>query len=98
MAGVGSSTDGRRSGPGPATLAAELSADWAFGTARNSARIVRGRPHENPAKTKMSTPVETASDVESSVIAFRGADAARFLQGQLSADMEKLATGARTLA
>ena len=31
-------------------------------------------------------------------IAFRGPDAARFLQGQLSADMEKLTPGARTLA
>jgi len=32
------------------------------------------------------------------VLAFRGADAARFLQGQLSADVEKLAPGAATLA
>jgi folate-binding protein YgfZ len=32
------------------------------------------------------------------VLAFRGADAARFLQGQLSADTEKLAAGASTLA
>jgi folate-binding protein YgfZ len=32
------------------------------------------------------------------VLAFRGADAARFLQGQLSADVEKLAIGASTLA
>ncbi len=32
------------------------------------------------------------------VLAFRGADAARFLQGQLSADIEKLAPGASTLA
>jgi len=32
------------------------------------------------------------------VLAFRGADAARFLQGQLSADVEKLAPGASTLA
>jgi len=32
------------------------------------------------------------------VLAFRGADAARFLQGQLSADTEKLAPGASTLA
>lgn len=31
-------------------------------------------------------------------IAFRGPDAAKFLQGQLSADVEKLAGGARTLA
>jgi tRNA-modifying protein YgfZ len=31
-------------------------------------------------------------------IAFRGPDAAKFLQGQLSADMEKLAPGSRTLA
>ena len=31
-------------------------------------------------------------------IAFRGPDAAKFLQGQLSADMQKLAPGARTLA
>jgi folate-binding protein YgfZ len=32
------------------------------------------------------------------VLAFRGADAARFLQGQLSADTEKLAPGASTLS
>lgn len=32
------------------------------------------------------------------VLAFRGPDAARFLQGQLSADVEKLAVGASTLA
>jgi folate-binding protein YgfZ len=32
------------------------------------------------------------------VLAFRGSDAARFLQGQLSADTEKLALGASTLA
>ncbi len=32
------------------------------------------------------------------VLAFRGADAARFLQGQLSAEVEKLDTGASTLA
>jgi folate-binding protein YgfZ len=32
------------------------------------------------------------------VLAFRGADAARFLQGQLSADVEKLAPGVSTLA
>jgi folate-binding protein YgfZ len=32
------------------------------------------------------------------VLAFRGADAAKFLQGQLSADVEKLAVGASTLA
>jgi folate-binding protein YgfZ len=40
----------------------------------------------------MSTPADLA------VIAFRGPDAARFLQGQLSADMQKLAPGAGTLA
>jgi folate-binding protein YgfZ len=32
------------------------------------------------------------------VLAFRGADAAKFLQGQLSADVEKLAPGGSTLA
>lgn len=32
------------------------------------------------------------------VLAFRGSDAARFLQGQLSADMEQLEVGASTLA
>lgn len=32
------------------------------------------------------------------VLAFRGADAGRFLQGQLSADVEKLAVGGSTLA
>ena len=32
------------------------------------------------------------------VLAFRGPDAAKFLQGQISADTEKLAPGASTLA
>jgi folate-binding Fe-S cluster repair protein YgfZ len=32
------------------------------------------------------------------VLAFRGPDAARFLQGQLSAEVEKLGVGASTLA
>jgi folate-binding protein YgfZ len=35
---------------------------------------------------------------ELGVLAFRGADAARFLQGQVSADVEKLAPGQSTLA
>ena len=44
-----------------------------------------------------------ASDLSASadglgVLAFRGAEAARFLQGQLSADVEKLAIGASSLA
>jgi tRNA-modifying protein YgfZ len=46
---------------------------------------------------------EVAADLSSAadglgVLAFRGADAARFLQGQLSADVEKLAPGTATLA
>jgi folate-binding protein YgfZ len=45
----------------------------------------------------MSTPAE-APTVETAAIAFRGPDAASFLQGQLSADMLKLAPGSRTLA
>ena len=48
----------------------------------------------------MSTPADTipyaASDL--GVIAFRGPEAAKFLQGQLSAEIEKLSTGASTLA
>jgi folate-binding protein YgfZ len=81
-------------------VAAGASTDWTFGTGANSARISRARPHENPAKTKMSTPADAiayaASDL--GVIAFRGPDAAKFLQGQLSAEIEKLPTGAGTLA
>jgi len=49
----------------------------------------------------MSTPagVDLSTGPEGSgVLAFRGADAAKFLQGQLSADIEKLAVGAATLA
>ena len=49
----------------------------------------------------MSTPegVELSTgDDGLGVIAFRGADAARFLQGQLSADVESLAPGTSTLA
>jgi len=48
----------------------------------------------------MSTPADTISHAASDlgVIAFRGPDAAKFLQGQLSAEIEKLATGAGTLA
>jgi len=49
----------------------------------------------------MSTPegVELSTgDDGLGVIAFRGADAARFLQGQLSADVEGLAPGTSTLA
>ncbi len=37
-------------------------------------------------------------DIGLGVLAFRGADAAKFLQGQLSADIEKLVVGATTLA
>ncbi|HTU68516.1 MAG TPA: hypothetical protein VMF52_21425 [Steroidobacteraceae bacterium] len=39
-----------------------------------------------------------AGDGGLGVLAFRGPDAARFLQGQLSADVENLASGASTLA
>jgi folate-binding protein YgfZ len=48
----------------------------------------------------MSTPADRLPAPSSAlgVIAFRGPDAAKFLQGQLSADVEKLAPGARTLA
>jgi folate-binding protein YgfZ len=45
----------------------------------------------------MSTSAD-ATRVETATIAFRGPDAASFLQGQLSADMLKLAPGACTLA
>ncbi len=45
----------------------------------------------------MSTTADAAT-IESAAIAFRGPDATSFLQGQLSADMLKLAPGARTLA
>jgi folate-binding protein YgfZ len=48
----------------------------------------------------MSAPADALSRNagEFGVIAVRGPDSAKFLQGQLSADMEKLAPGARTLA
>ncbi len=49
----------------------------------------------------MSTPADTANGLDGGgfgVLAFHGADSAKFLQGQLSADMEKLARGASTLA
>lgn len=48
----------------------------------------------------MSTPVDRLPLPSSAlgVIAFRGPDAAKFLQGQLSAEVERLAPGARTLA
>jgi hypothetical protein len=44
-----------------------------------------------------SDPAGAAPDARGA-IAFRGPDAAKFLQGQLSADIEKLAPGAATLA
>ena len=48
----------------------------------------------------MSTPTEIAVDAGETcgAIAFRGPDAAKFLQGQLSADVGRLAPGATTLA
>jgi folate-binding Fe-S cluster repair protein YgfZ len=48
----------------------------------------------------MSAPADALSRNagEFGVIAVRGPDSAKFLQGQLSADMDKLAPGARTLA
>ncbi|MEO8064393.1 MAG: hypothetical protein ABI821_16780 [Pseudomonadota bacterium] len=46
-----------------------------------------------PAAVNLSDPPSALG-----VLAFRGSDAARFLQGQLSADIEKLAVGASTLA
>src|SRR5262245_55846797 len=78
-----------------------VTAGWAFGTGANSARIGSPRPYEIPDKTKMSKPVGIdlgAGVTALGVLAFRGPDAARFLQGQLSAEIEKLAVGASTLA
>jgi folate-binding protein YgfZ len=48
----------------------------------------------------MSAPASQPTSAPGShgVLAFRGPDSAKFLQGQLSADVEKLAPGARTLA
>jgi folate-binding protein YgfZ len=80
---------------------AESTSEGAFGTGANSARIAPIRPHETPAKTKMSKPhaVDLSASSEAlTVLAFRGIDAARFLQGQLSADIEKLVPGQSTLA
>jgi folate-binding protein YgfZ len=45
-----------------------------------------------------SADVSTGESGGYGAIAFRGPDAAKFLQGQLSADVEKLAVGSRTLA
>jgi tRNA-modifying protein YgfZ len=55
---------------------------------------------ETPAKTKMSKSSELADDRADArgAIAFRGPDAAKFLQGQLSADIAKLVPGTRTPA
>jgi tRNA-modifying protein YgfZ len=69
---------------------------WSFGTAANSARISRLPPHETLSKTKMSNPIGVdlgAGAGGLGVLAFRGADSARFLHGQLSADVENLAPG-----
>jgi folate-binding protein YgfZ len=46
----------------------------------------------------MSAGIELSGADGLGVLVFRGTDAARFLQGQLSADTEKLAPGASTLA
>jgi len=91
---------GANAGVTAATLG-ESTSEGTFGTGANSARIGCARPYETPAKTKMSTP----ADIDLSgppdglgVLAFRGVDAAKFLQGQLSANIEKLVAGASTLA
>jgi folate-binding protein YgfZ len=82
----------------------ETTSEGAFGTGANSARISRFRPYETLAKTKMSTQagIDLSSASEAwpalGVLAFRGPDAARFLQGQLSADVERLIAGSSTLA
>ncbi len=91
---------GTAAGMSAATLT-ESTSEGAFGTGANSARIGLVRPLETLAKTKMSE--LATSDLSSpsdglGVLAFRGVEAARFLQGQLSADVEKLAIGASSLA
>jgi folate-binding protein YgfZ len=75
--------------------------EGAFGTGVNSARIALGEPHETPSKTKMSKSL--AVDLSTmpaglGVLAFRGVDAARFLQGQLSSEIETLQPGESTLS
>jgi len=80
---------------------AGTTSEGTFGTGANSARIARNPPHEIPAKTKMSNLVGvdlSRAAAPLGVLAVRGPDAARFLQGQLSADVEQLASGASTLA
>jgi folate-binding protein YgfZ len=79
---------------------ADTTSEGAFGTGANSARIGCVRPLEIPAKTKMSiNGTDLSAGVDGlSVLAFRGPDAARFLQGQLSADVEKMAPGDSRLA
>src|SRR5436190_13274880 len=79
----------------------ESTSEGTFGTGANSARIAPSRPYETPSKTKMSTPagIDLSSPPDGlGVLAFRGNDAAKFLQGQLSANVETLAAGASTLA
>jgi hypothetical protein len=78
--------------------AAGASTDWTFGTGANSARIARIRPPETPAKTKMSMPARIDAPAGLGALRVTGPDAARFLQGQLSADIEKLSPGEKTLA
>ncbi len=79
----------------------ETTSEGAFGTGANSARIAPLRPYENRAKTKVSAstdlPAQSIAD-DLGVLAVRGADSAKFLQGQLSADIEKLGPAAGTLA
>jgi folate-binding protein YgfZ len=50
----------------------------------------------HPTGVDLSSPILELGGL--GVLAFRGPDAARFLQGQLSADVEKLESGAATLA
>jgi tRNA-modifying protein YgfZ len=51
----------------------------------------------NPIGIDLSSPAQGFGE-NLGVLAFRGPDAARFLQGQLSADVQKLSTGQSTLA
>jgi hypothetical protein len=79
----------------------ESTSEGEFGTGANSARIDPGKPLEKRAKTKMSGTIGvdlSCAPDPFGTLAIRGPDAAKFLQGQLSADLENLAPGASTLA
>src|SRR5215207_1524010 len=88
--GVAACACGTAALAGTAATTGTSTSEGAFGTGANSARIAFARPYETPSKTKMSKLDAVnlaAAPAALGVLAFRGPDAARFLQGQLSADI-----------